>query len=545
MLERTSEAARLAAACLLVLGFALAGCTRRETPVETGIRDQVLHRGNLSEPKDLDPHIVTGVSEHNILAALLEGLVTENPESLAPAPGVAESWIVSDDGLQYTFQLRPDAKWSNGDSVTAADFVFSYRRVLSAGLGSPYAYMLYCLKNAKAYHQGAIADFSDVGVTARDPHTLEIMLEGPVPYFLSLLSHFTWYPVHPPTILQHGNIDQLGTKWTRPGSFVGNGPFALQAWEPGNRIVVAKNETYWDSDHVRLREIHFYPIGDHQIEERTFRAGQLHITGTVPIDRVAHYRTNRPDVLRVVPYLGCYYYLFNVGRPPLDDVRVRRALAMAIDRTQIVRSVTRGGEDEAYSFTPPGTAGYSCDARLPNDPGQARRLLTEAGYPGGEGFPRLELLYNTSDAHSRIAQAVQQMWKTNLHIDVELVNMEWKVYLAQTIERKYDIARAGWIGDYVDPNTFLDLWVTGAGNNRTGWSNPKYDRLIEMASQTADDTTRFEAFRQAETILLQEAPIVPIYFYRSKSLVHPAVRGWYPNILDRHPYKGVYLEAAE
>ena len=531
--------------CLFAAAWLCWGCARRETPVEIGDREQVLHLGNLSEPKDLDPHIVTGVTEHNILAALLEGLVSESPEDLSPAPGVAEQWTVSGDGTVYTFRLREDARWSNGDPVTASDFIFSYRRMLSPGLGSPYAYMLFCLRNARAFHAGEVTDFAEVGVEAVDAFTLRLSLEAPVPYFLSLLNHFSWYPVHPGTILGCGKIDEIGTRWTRPSTYTGNGPFVLKSWEPGLRIVVARSPTYWDRDRVRLREIHFHPIGDHVIEERAFRAGQLHVTGTVPIDRIAHYREQAPDLLRLDPYLGTYYYLLNVTRPPLDDVRVRRALAMAIDRKRIVSYVTKGGEDPALHFTPPDTAGYSAEARLPEDVARAAELLAEAGYPGGEGFPSLELLYNTSDAHARIAQAVQKMWEQSLGIKVELVNMEWKVYLANTQQKKYDMARAGWIGDYADPNTFLDMWVTGGGNNRAGWSNTEYDRLVAEASRTADPDARFALFQDAEEILLREAPIIPIYFYRSKSLIRPSVRGWHPTILDHHPYKHVHLQPIE
>jgi oligopeptide transport system substrate-binding protein len=299
---------------------------------------------------------------------------------------------------------------------------------------------------------------------------------------------------------------------------------------------------YWDRATVKIDEIHFHPIGDHATEERTFRSGKLHVTSTIPIDRIAHYRDNQPDLLRLDPYLGTYYYIFNVQRKPLDDPRVRRALSMAIDRATIVERVTKAGEEPAYHFTPPGTAGYQTDARIFDDLEEARKLLADAGYPAGEGFPSLKLLYNTSDAHERIAQVVQQMWKKALGIEIQLENMEWKVYLDATQRGTYDIARAGWIGDYVDPNSFLDMWVTGGGNNRANWSNADYDRLIREASTTLDPTQRFKTFSEAETILMKESPIMPIYSYRSKSLVDPSVQGWNPTILDHHPYKHLDLK---
>lgn len=537
-----SRSLSISAFPFLLSALLLTSCARRETRVQHGDLNQELHFGNGSEPKDLDPHVVTGVTEHNIIVALLEGLVAEDPKTLAPIPGAASHWEISDDALTYTFHIRPEAKWSNGDALVADDFAFAYQRILTPSLGSPYAYMLYCLQNAEAYSTGKLTDFTQVGVKALDPHTLQLTLRAPTPYFLSLLNHYSWFPLHRNTIRAHGKIDALGSMWTRPGNFVGNGPFTLTDWQPNKQISVTKNETYWDRDTVKLTAIHFYPIGDHTIEEHAFRAGQLHVTGTVPIDRIDYYRSKAPERLRLDPYLGCYYYLFNVDRPPLDNPKVRRALALAIDREKITRYVTRGDEAPAFHFTPPDTGGYTARGRLDGDITEARQLLAEAGYPNGEGFPTLSVLYNTADSHARIAEVIQQMWVTGLGINIELVNMEWKVYLAQTQSGNYDIARAGWIGDYVDPNTFLDMWVTDGGNNRSGWSNAGYDALIRAASEEADPEKRMETFQQAEQILMNEVPIMPIYFYRSKSLVQPSVRGWHPTLLDHHPYKHIWLE---
>jgi oligopeptide transport system substrate-binding protein len=316
----------------------------------------------------------------------------------------------------------------------------------------------------------------------------------------------------------------------------------LKSWEVNREVVVARSETYWDRGTTRLNEIHFYPIESGQTEERAFRSGQLHVTYSVPINRIDFYRKEHPELLHTDPYLATYYYLLNVNRPPLDNVDVRRALAMSIDREAIVKDVTKGGQTPANSFTPPGTAGYRTDARIPTDTASARQLLARAGYPGGKGFPTLEILYNTSEAHQLIAQAIQEMWRKNLGINVTLVNQEWKVYLDAQTRKDYQVSRAGWTGDYVDPNTFLDLWVTGGGNNRTGWSNARYDSLIRAASLTADTGSRYAAFRSAEAILLDQASIIPVYFYTSMSLIQPSVQGWYPNILNHHPYKYVFLK---
>jgi len=303
-----------------------------------------------------------------------------------------------------------------------------------------------------------------------------------------------------------------------------------------------KSGTYWDSANVKLNAINFYPIGNHVIEEHAFRAGQLHVTGTVPIDRIKYYQTCKPDLLHLDPYLGTYYYLFNVHHPPLDNPKVRRALSLAINREQITKHVTRGGESPAYNFTPPGIAGYTPQARITGDINTARELLAEAGFPNGKNFPKLTLLYNTSESHARIAEVIQQMWKTGLGIEIELVNMEWKVYLTQTQSGNYDIARAAWIADYADPNSFLDLWVSNGGNNRSGWSNKAYDACIKKAANTSDREKRFGIFQQAEKILMQDSPIMPIYFMRSKSLIQPSVKGWHSNALDHHPYKYISLE---
>ena len=512
-----------------------------ETNVVAGTREGILHIGNGDEPRELDPHVVTGSIEHNLCMALLEGLLGLDPENLNIVPGVARAWQVSEDGKTYRFHLREDAKWSNGDPVTAADFLYSWRRALLPALGNNYAYMLYYIRNAESFHQGEITDFSRVGVTAPDDLTLVVELENPTPFFLQLLTHMSYFPVHQTTIEAFGAADERGTRWTRPGNHVGNGPFKLKEWVLNRSIVVEKNEHYWDADTVKLNQVVFYPIQNATTEERMFRAGQLHITGTTPVDKIAQYRQERPETLKIFPFFSTYYYLFNTTAAPLDRVKVRQALAMSIDRQQIVEKITKAGELPAFSYTPPEINGYTARSGLRYDVERARALLAEAGYPDGAGFPSIELMYNTSEGHRRIAIAVQQMWKTNLNIDVTLVNQDWKVYLDKRDSKDYQVARAGWIGDYLDPNTFLDMYTSNSGNNDAGWSNQRYDALIAQAGETTDQERRFALFQDAETILMTELPIMPIYTYVSKSLVSPDVRGWYPNILDNHPYKYISL----
>lgn len=530
--------------CLFAL-LGTIGCGNRETRVESGNKNQILHYGNGTEPQDLDPHIVTGVPEHHILIALLEGLVMPDPKTLEPQPAVAEKWTISDDLLTYTFNLRKDAKWSNGDPLTAQDFVKSFQRMLTPSLAAEYSYMLHVMKNAEEFNTGKIKDFSQVGAKALDNHTLQIELKSPTPYFLSLLSHYSWFPVHLPTLEKHGPVYERGNRWTRPENYVGNGPFSMAEWKRNQVIVAKRNPHYWDAKTVRLNEIHFYAIESDDTEERAFRSGQMHVTQTVPLTKIEVYKKENPNLIRIDPDLGTYFYRFNTKKEPLGDKRVRRALAMAIDRESIVKNVTRGGQIAAFHFTPPNTAGYTADARIPYDIEGAKKLLAEAGYPDGKGLPPIEILFNTLEAHRTIAEAIQQMWTKNLNINAQLVNQEWKVYLDSQRQGNFQVSRAGWKGDYPDPNTFLDMWLTGGANNQTGWSNPEYDRLIKEAGRTIDKEKRFDLFRRAEAILIDEMPMLPIYFYTRVYLINPSVKGWHPNILDFHSYKQVYLESAE
>lgn len=528
----------------VLLGSA-GGCGRRETRVQHGAREQILHLDNGSEPQDLDPHVVTGVPEHHLIIGLLEGLVSEDPKDLHPVPGVAERWEVSPDLLTYTFHLRTNALWSNGEPVTAVDFVRSYRRMLAPEMASEYAYMLYVMKGAEDFNTGKLKDFSQVGVTALDPWTLRIQLASPTPYFLSLMNHYSWFPVHIPTIERHGPVHERGNRWTRPGNFVGNGPFTLEEWKVNHVIRMKRSPTYWDAARVRLNEIYFYPIESGDTSERAFRAGQTHYCYQLPLTKTDVYREKHPDLLHIDAHLATYFYLVNVTNGPLRDKRVRKALAMSIDRESLVKNVMRGGQLPAYHFTPPDTAGYTARARVQGDLATARRLLAEAGYPDGRGLPPIEILFNTLESHRSIAEAIQQMWKQNLSIDARLVNQEWKVFQDSQRTGNYMVSRYGWTGDYPDPNSFLDMWVTGGGNNRAFWSNAEYDRLIREAGRTGDPAKRHELFQQAEAILLDELPILPLYFYTRVYALHPSVQGWYPNLLDVHPYKYLWLDPAK
>lgn len=519
----------------------LGGCSKNETNVEQGLKEQILHLGNGTEPQGLDPHLVTGVPEHRLIAALFEGLVDEGPTDLSPVPGVAKSWDISEDQKVYTFHLNENAKWSNGDTVTANDFVYSWRRMLTPSVAAQYAYMLHYIENAEAYNKGELKDFSQVGVKALDKHTLEVTLSNPTPFFLRVLQHYSYFPVHQKTIEKFGKMDDRSNQWTRPGNMVSNGAFTLESWELNKIITVKKSPIYWDADTVKLKEIHFYPTESQQTEERGFRAGQFHITYEVPVNKIPRYQKEHADLIRIDPYLGTYYYRFNTTKAPFDNILVRKAFAMSIDRDLITKAVTKGGELAAYSFTPPGTAGFTAEAKVAFNPGAARQLLANAGYPNGKNFPTVEILYNTHEKHKVVAEAIQQMWKKELGVNVSLINQDWKVYLNSERSLDYDISRAGWIGDYPDPNNFLNMFITDGGNNKTGWSHAEYDNLIAAASNTGDQSKRFEYFQKAEAILMDELPIMPIYTYTKPFLISPDVKGWHATILDHHPYKHVHL----
>ena len=528
--------------CLFVCFVGLsASCKKRETDVVRGIREQVLHRGLAADLSGLDPHLITGLPEINVASALFEGLVAEDPIDAHPVPGVAERWEVTPDGLTWTFHLRANAKWSNGEPIAAQDFAGSIKRVLTKNLGADNAAMLFVLANAESWYQGGLTDFAQVGVAAPDDHTLRLTLAHPAPYLLSLLSHPIWYPVHLPTLEKNGGIASRDSRWTDPATFVGNGPFILKANQRGQVIIADKSLTYWDAATVRLNSIHFHPAADVDGEERAFRAGQLHITESLPVGKVDSYRRDYPEALRISPFLDTYFYRLNTTRPDLGDKRVRQALSLALNRRAIVEKIIRGGQQPAHSFTPPGIDGYVPPDGLKEDLARAKQLLAEAGYPGGQGLPPLEIMINVSGNHRVIAEAVQSMWR-QLGLQVEVNNMEMSSLFAKRRALDYSVMRAEWVADFADPKTFLDVFRGGSNNNHTGWNSLAYDNALHAADRTANPADRLKLLDEAEKVLMDEMPIIPIYYFTTVRLVHPSVRGWHPLPLDRHPYKHVWLE---
>jgi oligopeptide transport system substrate-binding protein len=528
-------------AAVLVL-LAACGCARRETPAEAGVRTGTLLLGNGAEPQDLDPQICTAYSDYNVLIALFEGLTCIDERTSQAVPGVAERWDISPDGLVATFHLRANAAWSNGDPVTAEDFAYSYRRILSPALASEYSYLLYPILNARAFNAGRIADFGQVGVRAVDSRTLRITLEHPCPYLPALAAHQAWFPVHRATLERFGAFARRGTAWTRPGNFVGNGPFLLKEWIPNSRLAVARNPGYWDAARNRLQAVVFFPNDSIATDESEFRAGQLHATWDVLPDHIARYRAMNPPLVRVDPLSDTFFLRFNVRHPPLNDRRVRQALALAIDRAAIANDVLHGSRQPAAALTPPDTGGYTPAARVPTDFPAARRLLAEAGYPGGRGFPVIELQMNTDTVNAAVFQAVQEMWRRELGIRVELANEDFRVWLSNQQTGSYQVSRSRWVGDYVDPSSYLDLFLSDSGNNMTGWASPEYDRLNRAADQALDPARRAALLQQAEALLLREAPIAPLFYGARTYLIQPCVHGWVPSLLGIHRYQYVWLE---
>jgi len=525
----------------LLLLVAIVGCGRREPPVERGLREGVLYRGNSSEPESLDPHLVRGAVEWTLVGSLFEGLVTADQQTLEPRPGAAERWEVSADGLVYTFHLRAGLMWSDGRPLTAVDFVYSARRMLAPKLASSHPENnLFFVRNARDYQAGSLSDFEAVGIRAADERTLVITLARPAAFFLSAL--YLFFPVPQAVIERHAPMDQRRSDWIRPGNLVGNGPFRLKQWRPHRDVVIERNPHYWDAASVRLREVHFQPIESPTVEEAAFRNGLLHMTSFVPGQKIEVYAQERPEVLKMVDDRGVYFYSLNVSKPPLNDRRVRQALSLAVDRERLTNRVVRGGTRPASHFTPDGMGGYTAPRVLKFDPAEARRLLAEAGYPDGRGFPEVELLIDAREVHRIVAETVQQMWRQHLGVMIILRNEETQVLNASKRNMDFQMVRGSWNATtYQDPIYFLGAWQTTGLYNEAKWSSAAYDQLIE-STWTNDLSQREASFRLAETLLLNELPVIPLFFTRQVILVDPMVKGWVPRPFADRRLKYLYLE---
>ena len=494
-----------------------------------------------AEPESLDPRKSTSIAASTLEAQLFEGLTGLDANNNI-VPAVAERWEISPDGLKYTFYLRNTARWSNGDPVTAHDFEYAWKSALSPELASSYAFQLYYLKNGEAYNSKN-ADINDVGVKAAGDYVLEVTLESPTPYFLSLTAFHTYYPLHAKTVT--GN-----DKWAAdPKTIISNGPFKIVNWVHNNKIELVKNDQYWDAASVRLPRIDFVLVDNTGTVLSMFASNQLDMAENMPASELP--RLLKEGKAKIFPFLGTYYYSFNVNRPPFDNPKVRKAFCLALDRRVIVETITRGGQKPALAFVPYGLPEINAgedfrskggDYIRDNDVAAAQKLLAEAGYPQGAGLPSVTLLYNTSENHKMIAEAVQEMWKKNLGVSVQLSNQEWKVFLDNLDKKNFQIARDNWVGDYNDAMTFIDLFESANGNNNPGYKNPLYDELVRHAKSTPVQGERIKAMHEAEKILIDEAVIIPLYFYTNPLLVKPNVKGYNRSILGTVYFKEAYLE---
>lgn len=507
---------------------------------------------NGSEVQTLDPATITGVPEGRVVRSLFEGLVVKHPKTLVPEPGMAESWTISEDGLTYQFRIRDTARWSNGDPVTAHDFEWSWQRLLTPLTGANYAEQLFYVEGAHEYYL-SLADsdapdleWSTVGIRAVDDSTLHVQLKSPTAFFLDLCGFYPLFPVN------RGNIESAqrdfpGTwklEWVRSDKIVTNGPYVVESRRVNDRIRLRKNELYWDADKVAFNSIDVLAIEKETTMFNLYHTGECDMVDHVD-SKVADILMQRED-FNPAPYMGTYFYRVNVTEPPYDNVLLRRALNLSIPRKTIVEEIERMGQVPAYSLVPPVLADYTpveCDHE---DLDRARALLAEAGYPDGKGLPPVEIHYNSSDAHKSIAEVIGDTWRRELGVTVKLRNEEWKVYLDTQNTLRYQLSRSSWIGDYVDAFTFLDMFVSGRGNNKTGWANAEYDALIQQATLEPDNTKRVAILQSAERILMDQLPILPIYYYVDKNIVAPRLGGFEANALDEHfPKHWYWMDDAE
>ena len=663
---------------IAIASLAFTSCETR-SDVEIANEENILILGNSNEPKGLDPHLVSGVLESNILRSLFEGLCVGSPDKDGVSlPGAAKRWDPNEDASVWTFYLNPDGKWSDGVPVTAEDFVFSYKRMLSPSPNWPakYCEMLYAIKNAEAYNRNHfgnllcgndpnfptswdvlqeanfegnakiklssfadkdfkkleerdakkfapylnedetidlkklaaekidLAELSDpekrvflnitgidklnkeqltflksktdlmewtdkvpeesrqlvldrliahheadkpnlwdkaqVGVEAIDDFTLRLTLRGPIPFLPEITKHFTWFPVPKHVVLRYGKINTaFESEWTRPGNLVSNGPFKLKTWVTNHVLEVERNPHYWDNKTVSLDGIRFLPINNYYTETRMYGDDQIHVTYTVPSELIPLAKEKYPDQLRQEPYVGVRFLRANTLKEKLSDPKVRRAFALAIDQKAICEKILQGGQVPADGIVPR-FGDYNPPGIIEFDPVEAKRLLDESGF-SNEG-PELKLLTTNSDSGLREAEALQAMWKEHLGIKVRIEQREWGTYLEKQYSSDFDLVVAGWIGDFLDPTTFLELWVEGGGNNNTGWSSQKFEDLLQKAENTAEPAQRMAILAEAEKEVLVETPVFPIYYYTTNYLIRPEVKNWNPILLNKHPYKFLRLE---
>ncbi|MGO4172445.1 peptide ABC transporter substrate-binding protein [Bosea sp. TAF32] len=533
MLDVTRRTAPLAFAAILA-------ATRAEA-VQSRI---VFHRGNDGDPETLDPHKTSTVAEAHLLRDLREGLVIHNMRGEV-VPGVAESWTMSPDGKSWRFNLRPNAKWSNGDPVRAADFVYSFRRILDPETGARYANLLYPIRNAEPIHKASTGSaLDDLGVVASGEHVLEIALERPTPYLLELLTHQSTLPVHP------ASTAKATQEPGRPENWITNGAYMLKEFAPNSHIRLDRNPHFHDAANVKIDTVIFYPASDLVAAARRFQAGELHLTTDIPADQFKQLRQKLGDQVRIGPYLATYFLILNSAKPPFDDARVRRALSLQIDREFIADRVWGGTMLPAYGVVPPHIGNYGERAELDfrhnsvlEREEEAKRLLASAGF--GNSFPlRIEYRFNTTDNNRHTAEAIAEQWHA-IGVETRFVETDYRTHFAYLREGgDFDVARYGWIGDYSDPQNFLFLFQSdNVGFNIGKYGNPQFDSLMKLAADELDISKRALILREADSIVISEEPWIPLLHYSTKNLVSPKLVGFEQNLRGAIPTRFLSLKA--
>jgi len=527
-------------ATLRVAGAAIA----LATCITAASAQVVFNRGYDADPETLDPHKTSTVSEAALIRDLFENLVIHDAQGRV-APGVAERWTISPDGKTYTFNLRAGAKWSNGDPVQAQDFEYSLKRIMTPATGAKYANILYPILNAEAFNKGQGKTVDDMGVKALDARTLQIVLERPTPYFLELITHQTGAPVH------RASVERHGADFVRPGNLVSNGAYRLVENVPNSHIRLAKNPNFHDAANVRIDTVNFIPHPDLAAGARRFLAGELHVTTDIPADQIKFLRQRLGDQVKITPYLGTWYFAFNTEKAPFNDVRVRRALSMVIDRDFLAEQVWQETMVPAWSWVPPGIGNYvarpvevdyKAKSAIERED-EAKKLLAAAGFgPGGKKLS-VQIRYNTTDNNRASAVAVADMWK-QIGVETTFINTDARTHFAHLRDKgDFDIARAGWIGDYSDPQNFLFLLQSdNPGFNYARWSNPEFDKLMKDAASETDIAKRAGLLAQAEALVARDHPFVGLLFYSNRNLISPKVDGFIPNLRGANPTRFVSLK---
>ncbi|MFD2117058.1 ABC transporter substrate-binding protein [Paenibacillus yanchengensis] len=554
----------LALSVLLIIALLAAGCVSKpgsnqpskgeqgnNTATEgQGATGKQQFRLNLStEPPTLDPAQAQDQISGTVLNGIFEGLTRVN-EQAEVVPAVAKSWVISEDGTKYTFQLRDDVKWSNGDKVTAQDFEFAWKRVLNPDLkpkASPYAYMLYYIKGAEDYNSGK-GSVDDVAVKATDEHTLEVEINTATPYFLSVVSFVTYYPVH-------SSVTDNPAFASKADTLISNGAFKMSDWKKGTSITIAKNENYYDIDNIKLDSVHFTMVNDAGSEVNMYKTDIIDYagkpTGVLPTDQLESLKADHPDEFKIKSTAGLNYYIFNTTKKPFDNVKVRQAMSMAISRSDLTEKVTRGQQVPAYGMVPPGISGEKDDFRteypdnyFTEDYEAAKQLLAEGLQESGlSEMPEFSLLYNTNEINQKVAEAIVEMWRVNLGINASIGNQEWNVFLDNRRALNYEVARSAWGADYNDPITFIDLYTTTGGNNDIGYSNPAYDALVAEVNNTSDQAVRMKKMAEAEKLLMEDRPVIPLFYDSAVYMLKPGFKNIYIDFKGDIQYVHGYYEA--